>query len=149
MTLPHHPSVERPKVHHKNAFTLLEILVALAIIGLLVGLAVVNLDKIFGGAQVQTAEMFVKQTMKVPLTSYRMHMGDYPTTQEGLQALLNPPAGRADRWRGPYVEGGKIPLDPWQRPYQYRYPGTHNNSGYDLFSFGPDGQESDDDVRNW
>jgi general secretion pathway protein G len=149
MTLPHHPSVERPKVHHKNAFTLLEILVALAIIGLLVGLAVVNLDKIFGGAQVQTAEMFVKQTMKVPLTSYRMHMGDYPTTQEGLQALLNPPAGRADRWRGPYVEGGKIPLDPWQRPYQYRYPGTHNKSGYDLFSFGPDGQESDDDVRNW
>src|SRR4051812_23942255 len=64
----------------ENAFTLLEILVVLLILGLLAGLAITNLDKIFGGAQVQTAELFVSQTMKLPLNAYRISMGDYPTT---------------------------------------------------------------------
>lgn len=133
-----------------RAFTLLEILIVLAIIGLLVGLGVTNFDKIFGGAQQDVAHTFVTVSMKVPLTQFRMDMGDYPTTAEGLQALANPPQNHAERWRGPYVADGKIPLDPWGEPYQYRYPGIHNKYGYDLWSKGPDKQDGTaDDIGNW
>lgn len=133
-----------------RAFTLLEILVVLAILGLLAGLAIGNLDKLFGGAQVDIARTFVGTSMKMPLTAYRMDMGDYPTTAEGLKALAVAPSGKTDRWRGPYVNDGNIPLDPWKRPYQYRYPGVKNKSGYDLWSMGPDGQDGTaDDIGNW
>ena len=133
-----------------RAFTLLEILVVLAIIGLLAGLAITNVDKIFGGAQASTAKLFVNQTLKSSLTAYRIAMGSYPTTAEGLQALISAPASKADRWHGPYIEGGKIPLDPWDEPYQYAYPGTRNKDSYDLWSKGPDKQSgTSDDIGNW
>jgi general secretion pathway protein G len=133
-----------------RAFTLLEILVVLAIIGLLAGLAVTNLDKLFGGAQTDIARTFVSTSMKMPLTAYRMDMGDYPSTAEGLKALSTVPSNKADRWRGPYVTEGRIPDDPWKEPYQYRYPGTKNKNGYDLWSKGPDKQDGTaDDIGNW
>ena len=133
-----------------NGFTLLEILVVLAIIGLLAGLAITNVDKIFGGAQVDTTRMFVNQTMKTSLTTYRIHMGNYPTTSEGLQALVAAPSARAERWNGPYVEGGRLPLDHWGEQYQYANPGTHNKDSYDLWSKGPDKQTGTaDDIGNW
>ncbi len=124
-------------------------MVVLAIIGLLATLAISNADKILGNSSVSIAQIFVRQSLKVPLTSYRMNMGDYPSTSEGLQALITAPGDKAAMWKGPYLEDNKIPLDPWKRPYQYRYPGTHNKTGYDVFSFGPDGVESDDDIGNW
>jgi general secretion pathway protein G len=136
----------------RAAFTLLEIMVVLAIIGLLAGLAITNVDKIFGGAKISTAQIFVRQSMKTALTTYRITVGDYPSTEEGLQALFTAPANKADRWRGPYVaEGTSYPLlDPWQEPYQYRYPGTHNKTSYDLWSKGPDHADgTDDDIGNW
>jgi general secretion pathway protein G len=135
---------------YQRAFTLLEILVVLAIIGLLAGLAITNVDKIFGGAQESTAKLFVTQTLKSSLTAYRIAMGSYPTTAEGLQALITAPASKADRWRGPYIESGKIPLDPWDEPYQYAYPGTRNKDSYDLWSKGRDKQSGTaDDIGNW
>ena len=141
-----------PKTHRalRRAFTLLEIMIALAILGLLVGLAVSNLDTIFGGAQVSTARLFVNESIKLPLTSYRIHMGDFPTTAEGLQALVAAPGSRGGQWHGPYLDGGKMPMDPWGEPYVYRYPGTKNKSSYDIFSKGPDKTEGTaDDVGNW
>jgi general secretion pathway protein G len=133
-----------------GAFTLLEILVVLAIIGLLAGLAITNVDKIFGGAQIQTTELQVRDSMRTPLASYRIAMGDYPSTSEGLQALVTPPATRADRWHGPYLEPPKVPIDHWGEPLQYAYPGTRNKSGYDLWSKGPDRQSGTaDDIGNW
>ncbi len=134
----------------RDGFTLLEILVVLAIIGLLAGLAITNVDKIFGGAQQSTVQLFVRESMKTSLTTYRIHMGDYPASAEGLQALVTRPAAKSDRWFGPYIDGGKIPLDPWGEPYQYAYPGTRNKSSYDLWSKGPDRQTgTEDDIGNW
>lgn len=135
---------------HRHAFTLLEIMIALAILGLLVGLAVTNVEGIFGGAQVSTARLFVNESIKLPLTAYRIQMGDYPSTAEGLQALITPPANHADNWHGPYLADGKLPLDPWGEPYVYHFPGTHNKAGYDVFSKGEDKTEgTKDDIGNW
>lgn len=99
-----------------------------------------------------TAKMFVNSTLEAPLMSYRSHLGDYPSTEEGLRALVSAPDGKSDRWRGPYVRSmnGKLPSDPWGEPYQYRYPGFKNPESYDLFSKGPDRKANTaDDIGNW
>jgi general secretion pathway protein G len=133
-----------------RGFSLLEILVVLAIIGLLVGLAVTNVGGIFGGAQGGAAKLFVNESIKTPLTAYRIHMGDFPSTAEGLQALVTRPSAKGEKWFGPYVEAGKLAADPWGEPYQYAYPGTHNKGGYDIWSKGPDKQSGTaDDIGNW
>lgn len=148
MRFPHRNTVRSAR----RAFTLLEILVVLAIIGLLVGLAVTKVGGIFGTNQETIARLFVNSSLKVPLTSYRMNMGSYPSTAEGLQALVTPPQNGADNWKGPYIEtpGNKLPLDPWQEPYIYRFPGVKNPRDFDLFSKGPDKTEgTPDDIGNW
>lgn len=134
----------------RRAFTLLEIMIALAILALLVGLAVTNLDTIFGNAQGTTAKLFVSESIKLPLSSYRIAMGDYPSTSDGLQVLITAPTSRAEQWRGPYFSDPKIPVDPWGEPYVYHYPGVHNPKGYDIYSKGPDKVDSTaDDIGNW
>lgn len=133
----------------RSGFTLVEILVALAILGMLAAVAVTSVNGIFGKSSINVARLFVTQEMKTPLTTYRIDMGDYPTTEQGLQALYTAPADAADRWHGPYAEG-KLPVDPWGQPYHYRCPGVHNPSGYDLWSSGPDKIDgTDDDIGNW
>ncbi len=135
-----------------NAFTLLEILVTLAIIGLLAGLAISNSDKIFGQSQETVARIFVRDSLKTSLVRYKIDLGDYPSTAEGIAALITAPSGKAERWRGPYIEaaGGRAPVDPWGEAYRYRYPGTKNKGGYDLYSVGPDKADgSEDDIGNW
>jgi len=136
----------------RRGFTLLEILLALALLGLLAGVLITNTGNIFGQGQEATARIFVNDSMKIALTRYRMDVGDYPSTSEGLAALVTAPGNKAERWRGPYVEapGGKIPLDPWGEPYRYRYPGTKNKGSYDLYSTGPDKSDgTEDDIGNW
>jgi general secretion pathway protein G len=92
--------------------------------------------------------MFVQASVKAPLQQYRMHMGSYPSTEEGLNALLDAPGGdKARHWKGPYID--TLPEDPWKNRYQYRFPGQHNPRGYDIWSMGPDGRPSDDDIGNW
>lgn len=147
------PLLAAPRSSRRQAgFTLLEILVVLAIIGLLVGLVVSNTDKIFGQSQEAVAKIFVRDSLKTPLVRYRIDMGDYPSTNEGLAALVTAPTSAADKWHGPYLDitGGKLPVDPWGQPYEYRYPGVKNVGGYDLYSKGPDKTaETADDIGNW
>jgi general secretion pathway protein G len=131
----------------RRGFTMMELLVVLAVLALLVGLAITNFGNVFGGAQVSTAELFVKQTLNAPLMTYRMQLGDYPSTQEGLQALIAAPSGKEAKWGGPYITESQVPRDPWNEPYQYQYPGTHNKNGYDLWSKGPPGK--DRIIGNW
>jgi len=145
-------AMRHPNKPKSRAFTLVEILVVITIIGLLAGLTIANFGKLFGGSQIDIAKLFVNQSMKTPLVTYRLQMGGYPSTEEGLAALAAAPSGKADRWRGPYVaDGTKFPItDPWGEPYQYRCPGVHNKDGYDLWSKGPDRTDAtDDDIGNW
>jgi general secretion pathway protein G len=131
---------------------MMELLVVLGILALLATLAISNVTGIFGGAQTATASLFVKESMNTSLFTYKLHVGDYPSTAEGLQALLVAPGNKSDRWRGPYLKDGtKVPiLDPWGEPYQYRYPGTRSKTGYDLWSKGPDKIDgNEDDIGNW
>ena len=127
----------------RKGFTLLEILITIAIMALLVGVVVGNLDKFVGQGQEGSAEIFVRSSLD---------MGDYPTTEQGIKALIKAPEDKADQWKGPYIKvpGGKAPSDPWGEPYEYRYPGTHNTDSYDLFSKGRDKQaDTADDIGNW
>ena len=135
-----------------RGLTLIEILVVVAIIGLLAGLFISNTDKIFGQSQEVVARVFVRDSLKTSLVRYKIDLGSYPTTAEGLNALFTAPANTGTRWRGPYadVSGNTMPLDPWGESYGYRYPGTKNKSSYDLFSKGPDKTEgTEDDIGNW
>ena len=139
-------------VRRSRGFTLLEILVVLAIMGLLAGLVVTNTGTLFGQSQEAVAKIFVRDSLKTPLVRYRIDLGDYPSTNEGLAALIAPTPGNADRWKGPYMDvtGGKIPLDPWGQPYEYRYPGVKNPGSYDLYSKGVDKTaDTADDIGNW
>ena len=89
--------------------------------------------------------------LSTALDTFRLDMGRYPSTQEGLAALLQPPSG-ASRWDGPYLSKSVMPLDPWDNPYQYRSPGGGGRP-YDLFSFGADGAPGGEgdgrDISNW
>jgi len=145
-------TVSRSLRRARRGFTLLEILLALALLGLLAGVLITNTGNIFGQGQEATARIFVRDSMKTALTRYRLDLGDYPSTAEGLAALITAPGSKAERWRGPYVDapGGKMPLDPWGEPYRYRNPGTKNKGNYDLYSTGPDKADgTEDDIGNW
>ncbi len=83
------------------------------------------------------------------LDAFEVDTGRYPTTEEGLRALIEAPAG-VNGWHGPYLKRNTVQNDPWGRPYVYVCPGSHNTNGYDLHSFGPDGQDgTEDDIDNW
>ena len=135
-----------------RAFTLIEILIVVAIIGLLAGVLLKSLVGAQDSAQIGVAKIFIQAGLKTSLDRYKIDMGSYPSTSEGLNALLVAPANGAESWHGPYMDadGGKFPLDPWHEPYQYRYPGTKNKTKYDLYSKGPDKTEgTEDDIGNW
>ena len=144
------PSLARASRLNSRGFTMLELLVVLGILALLATLAITNVGSIFGDAQGKTAELFVKQTLKTSLFTYKLKMSDFPSTAEGLQDLVSPPANKADLWAGPYIEGNKLPPDPWGEPYQYKYPGVKNKGMYDIWSKGPDKTDgTPDDIGNW
>jgi general secretion pathway protein G len=134
-------------INRKSAFTLLEVLIALALLAAIAALLIGNLDRVLGGGRTEVARIYVNETLETPLMNFRIHMGRYPTTEEGLQALLTRPSDEATNWQGPYVR--RLPNDPWGNAYQYRFPGERNPERFDLWSFGPDGVDSDRNIGNW
>ncbi len=133
----------------RRGFTLLEILIVLAILGMLTGLLLKHVTGADDTAKRSAAGIFVNSSCSIPLTRYRMAIGDYPSTADGLQALLVAPSSKQGRWSGPYIENESL-TDPWSEPFQYRYPGVHNKTSYDLWSKGPDRQDGTaDDIGNW
>ncbi|MCB1875237.1 MAG: type II secretion system major pseudopilin GspG [Chromatiales bacterium] len=132
-----------------SGFTLIELLVVLVILGLLAGVVGPRVINYLGGAKTDTARLQI-QDMAAALDLYRLDVGRYPNNQEGLQALVEAPAG-GTRWNGPYLKKKNIPLDPWGNPYQYKMPGEHET--FDLFTLGQDNQPGGDgensDIGNW
>lgn len=132
-----------------GGFTLIELLVVVVIIGLLAGLVAPKYFGQVGKSNVTIARAQIDSLGKA-LDTYRLDVGSYPTTDQGLQALVAKPDG-VDRWEGPYLSKSQVPPDPWSRPYRYKSPGDHGD--YDLFSYGLDGQPGGTgenvDVTSW
>lgn len=119
-------------------FTLLELLVVLAILGLLIGLVAPRALNLLGSSKEKIARIDVER-LAANLDIYKLDVGTYPTTDQGLQALIRRPQG-AERWNGPYLKGDKLPEDPWGHPFGYRSPSQRPGHDYDLYSLGPSGQ---------
>ncbi|MBV9735690.1 MAG: type II secretion system major pseudopilin GspG [Acidisphaera sp.] len=125
-------------------FTLLEILVVIVILGLLIGLVAPAALRQLGGARISIAHQSIERIGSV-LDMYRLDVGSYPTSEEGLQALVERPTDAAS-WNGPYVRGDRVPLDPWNHAYVYRNPSERSGHDYDLCSLGPSGRASQQDM---
>jgi len=132
-------AASRPPAQRRRAagFTLVELLVVLAILGLLVGIAVPQLFKYYSRAKEDAARIQI-ETIASGLDLFLLDVGRYPTEQEGLPALVAAPPGLG-RWAGPYVSQPSILTDPWGRPYVYRVPSRTPGQAYDLYTLGPDG----------
>ena len=122
----------------QSGFSLVELLVVLVILGLLVGLVAPNFWRQAEQSHAKIANVQI-ENLHVALQTYRLDVGRYPSTEQGLAALMKAPAEVAEYWNGPYL-GKEIPLDPWKTPYQYRYP-VENLQGIALYSFGADGAQ--------
>lgn len=132
----------------RRGFTLLELLVVMVIIGLLAAYVAPRYFSQVGRSEVRSAQAQIA-ALRNALDAYRLDMGSYPSTEQGLAALGTRPQNAA-RWNGPYLQRA-VPPDPWGRPYQYRSPGEHGE--YDLLSLGKDGQpggaDEAADITSW
>jgi general secretion pathway protein G len=131
-------------------FTLLEIMVVVIIIGVLAATIIPQFMGTTHDAKVSAAKADVSQ-LENALERFNLHMDRYPTMDEGLKVLVEAPAGEDKKWRGPYIK--LLRPDPWGNPYQYRVPGIHHATTFDVWSRGADGQDGGDgpnaDVGNW
>ena len=129
-------------------FTLLELLVVMVIIGLLAGYVGPKYFAQIGKSEIKTAKAQIDSLDKA-LAQYRIDTGHYPSTEQGLAALVTKPQNEP-KWEGPYLTKG-LPMDPWGNPYQYKSPGEHGD--VDILSFGKDGQPGgtaeNADITNW
>ena len=130
-------------------FTLIELLVVLVILGLLAGLVGPRVIKHLGESKTKTAMLQI-QELSSALDLYRLEVGTYPTTDQGLEALVEKPVGVA-QWNGPYLRKKTVRLDPWGQPYKYRSPGEHD--AFDIYTYGADNAEGGEgearDVLGW
>lgn len=145
--------LNRDKRRARRGFTLIEVLVVIAVIAVLAALVAPNVFRHVGSAK-DAAARSQMEMLGAALDAYRLDNGRYPTTAQGLEALWTEPAvePRPTNWRGPYLRK-RVPPDPWGSPYYYVSPGELNPRGYDLASWGADGQpggeDEDADITNW
>ncbi len=138
---------------NERGFTLIELMVVIVILGILAGLIIPRIMGRPDEARAAKARMQI-ESMETALKLYRLDSGDYPTTEQGLQALVEPPAvgSLAKNWRqGGYLEKGKLPKDPWDRDFIYISPGAHGD--FDLSCLGADGEPGGEgknkDINSW
>lgn len=133
----------------EGGFTLIELIVVILILGLLAGLVVPRLFRHATQARITTAGVQIA-AFQTALAAYKLDTGNFPTTEEGLQALRVAPSG-VRNWNGPYLPKD-IPLDPWGNPYVYKYPGDHGDEP-DIISYGADGKPGGEgenaDICSW
>ena len=136
------------KMRNRDGFTLIELLVVMVIIGLLAALVGPRFIRQEEKAKIKAAKAQI-ELLGTALDTFRLNVGRYPTTQEGLEALRTKPGG-LERWDGPYLKKD-LPLDPWGKPYAYKSPGEHG--AFDIVSYGADGaaggEEDNRDITSW
>jgi len=139
---------ETRRYRRARGFTLMELLVVLAILGLLMSLVGPQVLNQLGGAKTKTALIQIRD-LEQALEMYKLDVGRYPNTNQGLQALVAKPGG-VKGWNGPYLKGD-VPVDPWGNAYAYKYPGERGE--VDIYTYGqnaaPGGDGEDADVGNW
>ena len=143
--------MKRERIANQRGFTLIEIMVVVVILGILAGIVVPRLlDRPEEARRTKAAVQI--RSLEEALGMFKLDNGFYPSTEQGLKALVEKPS--TGRVPNRYKEGGyikKVPLDPWGQPYLYLSPGAHGD--YDLFSYGPDGESGGDgenaDIGNW
>ena len=135
----------------ESGVTLIELLIVIVILGLLAGVIALNVMPQRDKAKVATTRQSI-EALEVALQMYSIDVGDYPTTEQGLMALRNPPNPVPADWNGPYVTKPTF-NDSWGNAFIYRYPGNHAGYSYDLYSLGRDGKEGGEDhnadITNW
>lgn len=133
----------------RSGFTLIELMVVLLILAMLATIAAPRVTKYLSKAKVQTAKIQV-DALSAAVDGFNLGTGRFPTNDEGLSVLVEAPSD-TEAWDGPYIKKRDSLMDPWGRPYSYRYPGR--NGDYDIFTLGGDNQEGgegdDGDVGNW
>ncbi len=143
------PMAYRPAAGRSRGMTLIEILVVLVLIGIVLGIVGGNFIGRGEKAKADAARIEIGQIGQA-LDLFKLEVGRYPTTQEGLQALITAPTGVAN-WNGPYWKKSTVPRDPWNNEYKYASPGQHGP--YDIVSYGADGKEGGDgvdkDITSW
>jgi general secretion pathway protein G len=131
------------RIRNEGGFTLLEILVVIVILGLLIGLVAPAALRQLGGARLSVAKQSIERIGSV-LDLYKLDVGEYPNSEQGLKALAVRPNGVAN-WNGPYLKGD-VPVDAWNHPYTYRSPSNRSGHDYDLCSNGPSGAAAATDT---
>jgi general secretion pathway protein G len=141
--------------HRSEGFTLIEIMAVVLIIGMLSGIVGFAVFQQVDKARVVTARAQIDR-LESSLELYSMDNGHFPSTEQGLDALIHRPSGApepANYQSGGYLKGGELPKDPWGFDFQYESPGVNNDGSFDLWSFGKDGtaggEELDADIGNW
>jgi len=129
----------------QRGFTLLELLVVIAILGLLIGLVAPAALRQLGSARTSVAKQSIERISSI-LDMYKLDVGSYPSTDQGLHALVEQPTG-VGSWNGPYVKGA-VPVDPWNHPYVYREPSSRSGHDFDLCSNGPSVTGGNDTICN-
>ncbi len=142
-----------PFTRAEGGFTLIELMVVIVILGILATLVVPNIMDTPDEAKQAKAKVDIS-ALETALKMYKLHNGQYPTTQQGLQALVDPPESgtQPKNWKeGGYLEKGRVPLDPWDNEYVYLSPGVHGD--YDITSYGadgvPGGEGKNADINSW
>ncbi len=144
-------TAERRRRDNDRGMTLIEIMIVLTILGLVMGIVGVAAVSKLKEAKIDTAKLQMK-AIEGALEDYLRVAGNYPTTEQGLEALVARPAGET-RWKGPYIKGGKLPKDPWGEQFLYYAPGVSGEHEYEIISKGSDkaegGEEYAADIKSW